>query len=149
MKRVATEILIFWMACFYIIFGVHWISRAYAEGGVKQVGEIYQQTYQILDTAGAPVTGQTVTVKIKKQSNGQYFDFSDSTFKASGWTSLTANMSYDSTGEFYFYTWTPPASETSSNQYVFTVANSNATYKDNQQESVYYQQTDKLVKIHR
>lgn len=122
---------------------------AWAEGGVKQVGEAYQQTYQILDTSGVPVTGQTVTVKIKKVSNGQYYDFNDSTFKASGWTSVTANMSYDSGAGFYFYTWTPPATETVSNQYCFTIANANSTYKDNQQECVYYQMTDKLVKIHR
>lgn len=121
----------------------------FADGAIKQVGEVYQQTYQILDTAGAPVSGQTVTVRIKRVSDGKYLDFSDSTFKSSGWTSVTANMTYDSTVGFYIYNYTPPATETGSEQYVFTVANSDSTYADNQQESVYYQKTDKLIKIHR
>jgi hypothetical protein len=106
---------------------------------VRNIQDNYEYKYVIVDTSGNPVTGQTITLRIQKQSNGYWYDFSDNTFKASGWTSPTSNLSYDTTGEFYYYLYNPPASEAASELYSFIVDNASATYGDHQAYDVAYQ----------
>lgn len=103
------------------------------------VQDNYKFIYTVADTSGDHVTGQTVTLKIMRGSDGQFFDFSDSAFKASGWTAKTANLTEDTTDGYYYYLYNPPASETGADQYVFIVDNADATYGDHQSETVSYQ----------
>lgn len=48
----------------------------------------------LYDSSGTAITGSTdLTVKIKRDSNDYFYDFNDSTFKASGHTSISSQMS--------------------------------------------------------
>jgi hypothetical protein len=63
---------------------------------------------------GSPVTGSaTIALRIWRNSDGLWFDFNDSTFKAYGSvTTLEAAMTeFQATGApgVYYYDWTPPA----------------------------------------
>lgn len=98
----------------------------------------YKLVYDVIDSNGAHVSGQTITLSIEKSSNQYFYDFADSTFKASGWTNKTTTLTEDSTNGLYYYSFQPPASETSANQYIFIVNNSDATYADHQQQIVSY-----------
>lgn len=106
---------------------------------VRNIQDNHQFLYQVLDAAGDHVTGQTVTLKIKRVSDGYWYDFSDSTFKNTGWTNKSTNLTEDSTEGFYYYLFNPPASETAAEQYQFLVDNASATYGDHQSELVSYQ----------
>lgn len=110
-----------------------------AFGYVRNVGDHHKFLYDIVDSTGLHVTGQTVTLKIQRASDSDFYDFSSSTFKASGWTSKTTNLSEDSTNGFYYYSFTPPASETGPEQYIFVIDNTDATYGDHQEALVDYQ----------
>lgn len=125
----------FFIFVFYMSFLAFWTQATMA---VQNIQDNYQLVYSILDVSGNPVTGETVTLKIKRVSDGYYLDFNDSTFKNTGWTSVSANLSEDSQGEFYFYTFNPPASETGAEQYVLCLDNASATYGDHQCLSVEY-----------
>ena len=123
----------------YIIFILLVFSNLCFASGVRNIQENYQVVYNILDNDGTFVSGETVALKIKKVSTGHWYDFNDSTFKASGWTSKSANLSEDATEDYYYYTYDPPGTETAAEQYLFMVSNANATYKDHQGELVSYQ----------
>ena len=106
---------------------------------VRNIQDNYQLIYHIIDENGDPVSGQTVTLKIKRVSDGAWLDFNDDTFKTSGWTSKSTNLSEDTTEGYYYYTFDPPASETSAEEYLFLVDNSDSTYGDHQSLIVCYQ----------
>ena len=60
-----------------------------------------------LDADGDPVTSLTdVLIEIRRVSDGQYYDFNDNTFKASGWTTRQQQMSEldvtNSAGVYYY-----------------------------------------------
>ena len=110
-----------------------------ARANVRNLGDVYQAIYTVTSSTGAHVTGQTVALKIKKASNGYWYDWSDSTFKASGWTNKTRTLTEDATNGYYYYSWTPPVAETASEEYVFVYTNTDATYGDNSSEVVTYQ----------
>lgn len=109
-----------------------------AFGYVRNIGDHHKFLYDIVDSTGLHVSGQTVALKIQRASDGDFYDFSSSTFKASGWTSKTTNLSEDSTNGFYYYSFTPPVSETGPEQYVFVVDNTDATYGDHQEALIDY-----------
>lgn len=106
---------------------------------VRNIQDDFQLVYNLADVFGNHVTGQTVTLQIKKVSSGAWLDFSDFTFKTSGWTSKTTNLSENATDGFYFYTFNPPASEASTEQYQFLIDNASTEYGDHQSEVVDYQ----------
>jgi hypothetical protein len=58
-----------------------------ASAMVRNIQDNYQLVYNVLDESGDHVTGQTVTLKIKRISDGYWLDFNDDTFKVAGWTS--------------------------------------------------------------
>lgn len=116
------------------------LAHAAAYGSVRNVQDNHTVTYNVIDSNGDHVTGQTVALKIQKVSSGHWFDFNDSTFKGSGWTSKSTNLSEDSTEGFYYYLFNPPASESSADQYRFCVDNASVTYGDHQCEIVSYQE---------
>jgi len=105
----------------------------------RDIGEPYKFIYTIVDGDGAHVSGQLPTVKIQKSSNGYWYDFSDNTFKNSGWTTKAIALTEDSTNGFYYRVFTPPATETSSEVYIFVVDNADATYADHNSLAVEYQ----------
>lgn len=106
---------------------------------VRNIQDNYRFIYTLRDADGNPVAGETVVLRIQKVSSGYWYDFNDNTFKGSGWTSPTANLSYDATGEFYYYLFNPPASETAADEYVFVIDNASVTYGDHQSETICYQ----------
>lgn len=106
---------------------------------VRNVQDNFKFVYTIVDSLGAHVSGQTVALRIQRASDGYFYDFADSTFKNSGWTNKTVNLSEDATNGLYYYTFDPPASETAAQQYVFIVDNTNGTYGDHQSQVVNYQ----------
>ena len=73
-----------------------------------QSGQSEQLRVTALDINGAFVTGLSdVLLEIRRESDGFYFDFSDSTFKSSGWTTRQEILSeLDSTNSpgVYFFT---------------------------------------------
>lgn len=106
---------------------------------VRNIQDNYQLIYNIVDSDGNPVSSETVTLKIKKISNDYWYDFNDDTFKTSGWTNKTTNLSEDGTDDYYYYTFNPPASESSADQYMMLIDNVSATYGDHQALTVTYQ----------
>ncbi len=106
---------------------------------VRDIGDNYKLAYTVLDTDGNHVSGHSVSLKIQKMSNSQWYDFSDSSFKASGWTTLSTTLLEDTTGQFYYYNFDPPASETSAELYSFIINNSSTGYVDHQVVQVSYQ----------
>ncbi len=105
---------------------------------LQNLQDPFKLVYEVISSSGVHVSGQTVTLEIEKSSNQYFYDFSSSTFKASGWTSKTVNLTEDSTNGIYFYLFQPPSSETSPEQYVFIINNTNATYADHQAMIVSY-----------
>lgn len=129
----AKKIFAFLVLLAFLSFGI------VAHAAIRNVQDNFRFVYNIIDTSGNHVTGQTVTVQIQKASNGYWYDFSDDTFKNSGWTNKTTNLTEDATNGVYYYTFNPPASETAADEYVFLVDNSDATYGDHQSMAVQYQ----------
>lgn len=105
----------------------------------RVVGEPYRFTYNIVDSSGAHVTGQAPVVMVQKVSTGEWLDFLDNTFKADGWEAKSAALSEDAVNGYYFYQFTPPVSETASDQYVFVVDNTDPEYADHQSVIVDYE----------
>ena len=105
---------------------------------VRNLLEPYKLVYEVISTSGTHVTGQTISLLIEKSSNQYFYDFSSSTFRASGWSQKTVNLTEDSTNGIYYYNFTPPSTETSPEQYIFIVNNTNATYADHQALIVNY-----------
>lgn len=102
------------------------------------VQDNHYAVYNVIDAAGDHVASQTVNVSIQRVSDGYWFDFNDSTFKNSGWTSKVEAMTEDATNELYTHSWNPPASETGAEQYRYCVKNADATYGDRQCDSLVY-----------
>ena len=111
---------------------------AVAFSATRDLGEAHKVIYYVVDSVGDYVAGQTIALSVQKVSNGYWYDFNDSAFKGSGWTSKTVTMLGDETNGFYYYLWTPPAVETDPEEYLFSVDNSDATYGDHQGELVSY-----------
>jgi len=109
------------------------------------VQDNYYYVHSIIDNSGDHVSGETVALKIKRVSDGYWLDFDDDTFKASGWVSATVNLSEDTTNEYYYYTFNPPASETAAGQYLFVIDNASATYGDHQSYIVSYTNVEGIV----
>lgn len=64
-----------------------------------QTGRTEEIRLDVRDLVGTPLTGATgVLIRVQRASDGQFFDFDDSTFKGSGWTEKdTALAEVDST----------------------------------------------------
>ena len=122
----------------FLLFVIFFIKTCSADV-VRNVQDNYLFTYTVTNPSGDFVSGQTITLSIKKVSNGYWYDFSDNTFKASGWTSKTTTLLEDSTNGYYYYLFDPPDSETSPDQYLFVINNDDSTYGDHQVELVVYQ----------
>ena len=125
------------ITCVIAVFCILLCNDAFAK--VRDIQDNHQVIYHVIDGDGNHVGSETVALAIMKASNSQWLDFNDDTFKASGWTSKTVNLTEDSTNGFYYYIFDPSASETSAEEYVFLADNASATYGDHQSETVTYQ----------
>jgi len=112
---------------------------------VRNVQDNFDLVYHVLDLSGRHVSGQVVTLKIKKTSTGEWFDFGDDTFKSSGWMSKTITLAEDGIDGFYFYTFDPPATETHAEQYQFLVDNQSSTYGDHRSLTVTYEDFQSIM----
>lgn len=122
---------------FILIFTLFLTNSCFS--ATRNIGDPFKLIYNIVDASGNHVGSQTVVLSIQKASNGYWYDFSDSTFKASGWSNKTTNLSEDATNGLYSYTFTPPASETSAEEYVFLINNDDSAYGDHQALAITYQ----------
>ena len=123
----------------FLLISILLIGNAFAS--VRNVQDDYFFSFNYEDADGDPITGETITLLIKRVSDGSYFDFNDSTFKSSGWTSKTVNLSEDANAgqEHYYYSYNPPVSETGAEQYLFIIDDADATNGLHLSELVSYQ----------
>ena len=131
-----------------LIFILFLAATCYASDNHER-GDSHRVVYTILDTDGNPVTGQTVNIKVQRVSDDSVYDFSDGLFKHSGWTTPLSTMTYNAGGEYYSRTFTPDAAINTVTEYVVIVSNDDATYSDQQTQTVRFGRTDDIVKIHR
>lgn len=103
------------------------------------LGDPYKYVYAVIDSDRSPVMGLNPEIKIQRASDGAWLDFSDTTFKPSEWVSIDQALYEDIAGGFYHYTFTPPESETTPNQYVFIVNVDSSLYPDHQPFTVSYE----------
>lgn len=106
-------------------------------------------TYTITDNTGQPVSGQSVGLSIYRVSDSKFFDWTDGTFKASGWTKRTVLMPYNSTGEFYSRIISIDNGGIVSGEYLAIVSNDDTTYGDTQTEAFEIDNLSRLIKINR
>lgn len=132
MKRILTSIILS-----LILF----LNPIDAFALIRNVQDNHRFVFTYEDASGDPITGETITLRIMRASDGYYFDFNDSTFKNSGWTNKTTNLSEDSTSgqEHYYYAFDPPASETGADQYIFIIDDADADNGLHLSETVSYQ----------
>jgi hypothetical protein len=104
----------------------------------RNIQDNYEFTYTILNSTGGFVGSQTVTLKIKKSSNEKWLDFNDNTFKLNNITNLTTNLSENTTGQYYYYVFNPPTTETMAEDYKFIIDNVDDDYGDHQVLTVLY-----------
>lgn len=116
-----------------------------------QTGQSHRIVYVVTDSSGNPVTGQTVNVAVQRSSDQSFLDWSDLTFKSSGWTTRVTTLPYDARGEYYTRVLTIDTTTTPliSGDYVIIVSNDSATYGDQQAEVVLFDNLNQLIKIHR
>ena len=125
--------LLFILICFISLFAINTFSDT------RIVGQDYTLIYHCLDESGDHVASQTITLSIRKAGTAYFYDFNDSTFKTSGWTSKTVNLTEDASNSYYNYTYEPPSSETDSVQLLFIINNNSTLYRDNAINEVIYQ----------
>lgn len=123
-------------------------SVAYA-GDTHQRKQSHRVAYVVADASGNPVTDQTIRLQVIRASDDSVFDFSDNTFKQSGWTTRYVTMNYDNKGEYYAMTLTIDSAALVSGDYVFIISNDSALYADQQVEVVTFGETHDLIRMHR
>ena len=87
---------------------------------VLTVGDDFHFTV-VYHSSGTHQTGKTINLSIKRTSDSAWYDFDDSSFKSSGWTTKTQALTEDTTNNNYHYTWSDQGGDTGTNVYVFQV----------------------------
>lgn len=106
--------------------------------------------YTITDGAGDPVSGQTPRIGVKRIYDGKWLDWNDSTYKtAASATTLFQSMTFDTTGGFYYRTFSVDNAVLVSSDYITIISNDDATYGDTQSENYTYDSLKDIIKINR
>lgn len=114
-----------------------------------QDGQTHKITYTVTTISGDPVSSLTVRTAVNRASDNSFYDWSDGTFKSSGWTTRLKTMTYNTIGEFYETTISIDQATLASNDYTVTVSNDDATYGDYQAETFGVNPTENIIKVHR
>ena len=124
-------------------------TKAFA-GDYHQDDAQHVVLYNVTDSSGNHVTGETVRLTMYQVRNNTFFDFDDNTFKALGSvTTLHRTMNENATGGFYFTTVTIDSASLVSSEIVCTISNESASYADTVSEAIYFDKLEQLIKIHR
>jgi hypothetical protein len=132
----------------FLLLAILTTTVAFA-GDYHQDGSGHKVVYTVTDSFGDPVSGQTIRCAVQRGTDGYFLDFSDQTFKASGWSQRLFILSYDTVGEYYSTVITIDQATLVSSDYVITVSNDSALYGDHQSEVVNWDSLSNLVKIYR
>jgi hypothetical protein len=77
-------------------FGVSVLSRSDADVftgiATSTNGFVQQITWRLINSSNAPVTGAAPTISWERNADGYFYDFNDSTFKASAWVTIAGVM---------------------------------------------------------
>lgn len=131
-----------------LILGLLLCSTAYA-GDYHNNGQSARVVYFIEDNNGKYVSGQNPGIAVQRISDDAYLDFSSNTFKFSGWTTRIATMSYNGTDGYYTRTISIDNGGIISGDYVVIVSNDDTVYGDRQADTITWDSTNNLIKIHR
>ena len=103
--------------------------------------------YVVTDSSGNPVSGQTIRLAAQRVSDDAFWDFNDSSWKYSGWTTRLQTMNYHVVGEYYGYTFSFDVAHPGmiSTDIVFILSNDSALYGDQQAEVVNFGTTNNLI----
>lgn len=122
--------------------------------GEYNIGQKHKIVYVASNASGDAVSGLTAYLTVQRNSDGTYYDWNDSTFKSSSWTTLNTTMAYDSTGGFYSKEFNVPFSmSTVSSDYVCIVSVDNTAgtpgYGNHAVEVVNFDETNRLIRTNR
>ena len=67
----------------------------------KAGGRLLPHVEQVVDANGEGVTDATVVIQLVRCSDGFILDWSDATFKSSGWTTATQTVAHVANGLYY------------------------------------------------
>ena len=105
--------------------------------------------YVITDTSGNPVSGINNTIMLQRVSDDRIYDFADSTFKSSGWTTNNPSMTYESTMGYYYTDITMNDGTLATSDFIMCVQNDDLTYNDQQCENIHFGKVGDMIKTHR
>jgi len=135
----------------FVVLGLILSTYCYAD---YNIGQKHKIVYVASNSSGDAVSGLTAYATIQRNSDSYYYDWNDSTFKASSWTTLNTTMAYDSTGGFYYAQLSVPFSTSAvSSDYICIVSVDNtagtAGYGNHAAETVNFDETNRLIRINR
>lgn len=134
---------------FLTLLALTFIYCAVSFAGDYNRGQQHKIVYTVTTASGDPVAGETVRVGVNRARDNSFLDWSDNTFKASGWTTRLQTMTYNPTGEFYETYISLDSAVLISNDYTVTVSNDSVLYGDYQAQTISYSSTEDLIRIHR
>ncbi len=86
------------------------------------IGETSRIKHMIVDAEGEFLADESPTFTVIRDSDGYIYEFTTTTFVASGGTQ-TQDLTEDSTNEYYYYDWIPPGSEIANETYFIKIIN--------------------------
>jgi hypothetical protein len=131
-----------------VLIALLFCASAYA-GDYHQRTQGHRVAYVVADSSGNPVTGETIRLQVQRVSDDAVLDFSDNSFKFSGWTTRYATMTYNAQGEYYTRTVSVDSTRFVSGDYVCIVSNDSSTYGDQQVETFTVDSLGDLIKVSR
>lgn len=98
-----------------LLFSIFNIAQSFT----LKIEDSYRYSLTVTDTTGNHKTSLTILLSIQRGDDGLWFDFNDTSFKSSGWTTKTVNLTEDVTNENYYYLWEDQGGDTIGNHYIF------------------------------
>lgn len=106
-----------------LALGIALLASGMARAATLDIQDNYVTNLTITDISGDHVGSESPTISVRRNSDGFYLDWNDTTFKNSAWTTKAATMTEDATNGFYHQTYNPPASESAPNSYLLVYDN--------------------------